>query len=366
MKSEVEDIMSTDDDLKGQYHTILEHGKVVILTISETGQIEYASEYIEDILGFKPENVTGKSIYSFTDPGSIRQLKTLIAQSRQGENKPVNFQDFGLFCMSCNQHFFDGTMLPIDSSGERKLALYLHDVTERKLEADRLTEVNNELDSFIYKVSHDLRSPLLSISGLINLTEKTVPKESLEYITLMRRSVDRLNKFISQLTQYSRNNNTNVHLTAINFKELFNEVLETYRFLPESDKIDYQVEIEKEAITYSDHLRLKIVLNNIISNAIKYHDYTREHPFIKIVLNSNKKRFRIRISDNGTGIAPEKVGKIFDMFNRATDKAGGTGLGLYIVKKALEKLNATIAVESKLGEGTSFVIDVPNEIEFDG
>ena len=180
----------------------------------------------------------------------------------------------------------------------------------------------------------------------------------------MRRSVDRLDKFITQLAHYTRNNNMSVDYTNVNFRDLFNEVIESYRFLPNSEKIQFQLVIENEEESYSDPFRLKIILNNLVSNAIKYHDLSKRFPSVKVIFKSDRRRIRIKVADNGFGIEKEGLSKIFDMFKRATNKADGSGLGLYIVKKALEKLHGIIEVESEAGVGSTFSIDVPNEIDF--
>ena len=299
-----------------------------------------------------------------TDPESVIQFKGLIDASKNASGKPLYFQDFGLYCTQCFRHYFDGMILQLDSDNERRYAIYLHDVTTRKLEAEKLAKINLELDSFIYKASHDLRSPLLSISGLINLTEKIVHEENRDYIHLMRRSVDRLDKFITQLAHYTRNNNMSVDYTNVNFRDLFSEVIESYRFLPNSEKIQFQLVIENEEESYSDTFRLRIILNSLVSNAIKYPDLTKRFPSVRVIFNSDRKRIRIKVADNGFGIEKEGLSKIFDMFKRATNKADGSGLGLYIVKKALEKLHGTIEVESEAGQGSTFSIDVPNKIDY--
>jgi signal transduction histidine kinase len=111
---------------------------------------------------------------------------------------------------------------------------------------------------------------------------------------------------------------------------------------------------------YSDPSRLLMVFNNIISNAVRYRDKGKHDSFIQIDIYADEERAIIRFSDNGIGIANEYVGNVFKMFYRATTDSKGSGLGLYIVKSAVEKLQGTINVESELGQGASFIIEIPN------
>jgi signal transduction histidine kinase len=115
-----------------------------------------------------------------------------------------------------------------------------------------------------------------------------------------------------------------------------------------------------EAPFYSDYSRLLIIFNNIISNAVRYRDRWKEDSYLKIDLHTTADLATITFEDNGVGIANEYIDRIFKMFFRANADSKGSGLGLYIVKGAVEKLNGSIQVQSALGEGTKFLIQVPN------
>jgi len=108
---------------------------------------------------------------------------------------------------------------------------------------------------------------------------------------------------------------------------------------------------------------VKTVITNIFSNAIKYQDLQKQNPFIKIATHVDHEFCDIRIEDNGIGIDPEYKEKIFDLFFRATDQSQGTGLGLFIVKDTIDRLKGSIEVRSKKGEGTTFQIRIPNQLQ---
>jgi signal transduction histidine kinase len=283
----------------------------------------------------------------------------LISQVADKADEPFQYNGIELFCTFCKRHFFDGTILSQNLASGKKFTLYMHDVTDRKEESEELSLINLELDSFIYRASHDLKAPLTSLSGLITLSERSLPIESREYTDLMKRSVKRLDEYITKLAHYSRNSNTDLEYAEVSFRKTIDDIIDTYRFLPNGDRIDFRVSSRGPQVL-SDLFRLQLILNNLISNAIKYANPQEPNPFIEIAIVSTSKSFRIKIKDNGIGIDKEYQDKIFNMFQRATTQSDGSGIGLFIVKKALLKMNGKVKVKSVYGKGTQFTLVFPN------
>lgn len=117
--------------------------------------------------------------------------------------------------------------------------------------------------------------------------------------------------------------------------------------------------VEKEKFV-SDKRRVNVVLNNLISNAIKYQDLLKKDSFVKIDIQTSKEHVIIEVKDNGIGMTEVAKGKIFEMFYRASKQSTGSGLGLYIVKETIDKLSASITVESEKGVGSKFTVIIPN------
>lgn len=245
----------------------------------------------------------------------------------------------------------------------------LIDNTKRK-EAEETLEIqnielkktNSDLDSFVYSASHELRAPLASVLGLIQLIllEENEPNLVL-HLNMMEKSINRLDDFIKDIIQYSRNNHIKIELEAIKFTTLIESSLENFWYLENTSKINIEVSIIDEIEFVSDTKRISILLNNFISNAIKYHDLNKDSPSIWISVKTTKKEAIIIIKDNGLGMAEEQLDKIFDMFYRISSKIMGSGIGLFIVKEVLAKLKGSIEVASVLGEGSMFTIKIPNE-----
>ncbi len=231
-----------------------------------------------------------------------------------------------------------------------------------ELQNKELVKVNNELDHFVYRVSHDLRAPLASVLGLISIAKQEKDPEKLkEYLELKEKSVLKLDHFIQDIMNLSKNARSEVVSEAIDFEALIQDIFEGHSYSEQGLRIEKIAEVTQSAPFFSDKERLKIVLSNVISNAIRYSCLFREKSFVKVSVKLENSpplpwEARIEISDNGQGIPEEHLGRVFDMFYRASAQKAGTGLGLYIVKETVEKLNGKITVHSKAGVGTSFII----------
>jgi len=226
-----------------------------------------------------------------------------------------------------------------------------------------LRKINSELDRFVYSVSHDLKAPLSSMLGLINLSNSENDPETLKsFFGMMERSIRKQNEFISEILDYSRNTRLEISLDQINFKELMDSVFEQYQFIEQWKSIKKEIIIDHEEIFVTDRQRLNIILNNIVSNALKYSTVGNKNPEVRAYVKVNGDYADIEIIDNGSGIKPDRIEKVFDMFYRADDKrsGSGSGLGLYIVKETIDKLDGKINIESEVGKFTKVSVIIPN------
>lgn len=232
---------------------------------------------------------------------------------------------------------------------------------ELKATLEELSERNFELDQLMYKTSHDLRSPLSSILGLVNLANLDPIKENhLTYLNKIEGRIKKLDEFIKSMLNYARVNRTEVFLESINLREMIESCIQELEYLDNFSSVNTIVEIENENTSFrSDPLRLRIIIGNIISNAYKYYNPSAKS-YLKIQVMITPLVVEIGLVDNGIGIKKEYVDKIFDMFYRATEKSQGSGLGMYIVKQAVDRLKGSVKVKSTFGKGTTMKIVLPN------
>ncbi len=224
-----------------------------------------------------------------------------------------------------------------------------------------LQKVNDELDRFVYSVSHDLRSPLSSILGLTNLARMAKdPNELDDILSRIQNRVTAQDHFIQEIIDYSKNARSEVLSENIHLYKLVDEVIDSLKYNLNADRITFRIKIPQGLELHVDRIRLTVVLNNLIGNAIKYHDMNKSTPYIEIGYNTEKSA--IYVQDNGIGIPREHQEKIFDMFYRGSDRSTGSGLGLFISKEAVSKLNGILEVRSVAGEGSIFYIYLPETV----
>lgn len=248
-------------------------------------------------------------------------------------------------------------MQALNVSSERELKELAEEVHGKNI---HLEKTNAELDRFLYSTSHDLRSPLSSIKGLVNIARMETNDEKLNrYFSMMVDRVDKLDSFIKDIIDYSKNARTGVQTEQVDFHALVAEVTENLKYIEGASSIEFQSQVAIDHTVSADKSRLSIVLNNLMANAIKYHDPKKERQWIDVHVSNSNGTIKVRVSDNGTGIDTEHHSRIFDMFYRGTFQSKGSGLGLYIVKETVAKMNGTITMESTPGKGSSFLITLP-------
>lgn len=242
------------------------------------------------------------------------------------------------------------------------------DVTEqeenRRMLSDNnmeLTKLNHELDRFVYSVSHDLRAPIASVLGLLTLVDKTgIPEDTRSYMEMIYSVMTRMDHVIFDILEYSRNSRLDVIAEEVDLKEMIQTAFETYKHFSQK-KAKLTIDQKGEMVFFSDVRRIRSVINNLISNALKYSLNQEEELRIEVTIEINEKELILKVKDNGEGIKPEYIDKIFDMFYRASISATGSGLGLYISKEIIKKLDGKITVISHHGKGTTFTTTIPNK-----
>lgn len=233
--------------------------------------------------------------------------------------------------------------------------------SKKEIEAknENLTMLNTELDNFVYSVSHDLRSPITSLKGLIEVAKLEDDLEQINYyMQLMSQSLNRQDQFISDIIDYSKNKRIQIMLRSVSLNNIIDDAINQHYYNRTAGKIIITKDLSIDEIQ-SDGLRLKIILNNLLSNAIKYIDESKKEMLISIRTYNSGVFHKIEVIDNGIGIQEEYKDHIFDMFF-VINSNKGSGLGLYIVKETLEKLNGSIAVFSESNVGSKFTVTIPN------
>jgi signal transduction histidine kinase len=254
----------------------------------------------------------------------------------------------------------------LEAKVQERTSLLHDEIASRKLTEENLQRTNSELskrnselDNFVYSVSHDLRAPIASVLGLINLAKKDHDVAMKDvYLELINKSAVQQDHFIKEILDQSRNSRLEIKREEILFQPMIEETFNQLKFAsPNGQVVTKIVKVTQNKPFFSDRWRLKVILNNIISNSIRYRN--GKDPVIEVNVDVNDDYALLQIQDNGKGIGKEHLENVCRMFYRATDDGAGSGLGLYIVKEAIDKLNGSFAIDSEIGKGTTVVMQIP-------
>ena len=228
-----------------------------------------------------------------------------------------------------------------------------------------LSHVNDELDNFIYKTSHDIRGPLASLKGICSVALLDVKDPlALDYLNKLDVSSGRLNVILTRLLIVNQINNAIVGSDSIDFNSIVDDVilLEKKKGLP--TRFEIKRDIQRDVELQSDRDLVRIILENLIDNAIKfYNDSERVNPFVHVKITADAKGdVVVSVIDNGIGIAEAKPDKIFQMFSRASERSGTGGIGLYLSKLATEKLGGQIHLRTTPEGYTEFYVAFPSKM----
>lgn len=334
---------------------------MAVVLLNDQGKVEQVNKGFEEMFGFTLDELKGKSINDFIVPEELVHegvdLNNLITANRivsietirkNRNGKLVNVILYGMPVMLDNQ--------TIGIYG-----VYV-DFTDRKKVEEELKIRNTELDNFVYKVSHDLRAPLSSILGLVNLARLPGNTDNpMDYIDIIGEKVQHLDHFIGDVLSHSKNLKMDVTTSKVDFEHIIDRTFEDLNYLEGAKEMVRHVHIDGIEF-YSDPWRISEIFRNLISNAVKYRQLNIATPEINVKIRVDNHHAEIVFADNGIGIDDINLAKIFEMFYRATEQSDGSGIGLYIVKNAVEKLGGQISVASKVNQGTRFSIVLPNRI----
>ena len=244
------------------------------------------------------------------------------------------------------------------ASSNRKLLSHQHELQEA---LEVLEARNFELDQFVYKTSHDLRAPISSALGLLNLMQIDTREDSWkQYAALIEKSLKKQDSFISAMLNFSKSARAQVSIEEIDLPKTLQQCFAELSHLPNHHQLELSVRYKPhDKKFYGENMKTQIVLTNILANSVRFQDFTKKSR-LEAHIELQSKKAIIIITDNGVGIESSYLNRIFDMFYRASELSDGSGLGLYIVKQTLERLGGHIEVESEVGIGTSFRIELPN------
>lgn len=239
-------------------------------------------------------------------------------------------------------------------------SLIIRDISAQKRTEQDLLFKNAELDTFVYRASHDLRGPISSLLGLYQIVQYEIKDEkSLAFFEMFNKQILRLNEIILALINLTKIKENKSGPVQINFMDIINDAIDSFRHLKEFSNIQFKIKVNVKKEFMSDKGMITTILQNLVENAIKY-SKRNIVATVDIRVESHPNRpLTIKVEDNGIGIADDIQVRVFDMFFRGNEISRGSGLGLYILKNAVDKLKGKIILKSKENVGTTFIVELP-------
>jgi signal transduction histidine kinase len=227
---------------------------------------------------------------------------------------------------------------------------------------NELTKAKVIIDQFINSCSHNLKSPLTSIEGLVMIAEYSSDRQEIQQcLELIQICAVNMQDMIRKLEDYTINLQRELNHEEIVADELVGKVLREYAQRIEDDNIAVSTNISQPFKWISDHQCNYLILKNLVDNAIQFADPGKENKTVNVKVGVKMDQVDLEVSDNGIGIAEEEQEKVFQAFHRSSSQSHGNGLGLFLVKGLAEKLKASLSVLSKEQIGSSFLLSIPNQ-----
>lgn len=347
--------------------SMLENASEGIVVINTHGIIQSVNHAMAELVGYDTNSLPGKPLGLFLPKDIKPDLFTYIISGHNKEHKFKKTTKLVQRNIGKETHVHLSISKIGDNTG---FLVILTDITEKvtsmsELEKERqekkaLLETNHELELFVQRVAHDLKTPLSSSMGLLDITEKEKDVTLIAHYHLLQRdNLKRMKGFIDNLLAYSRNRSTGLTIKKVNIQGMVSDIIDSQRHTEVARGIEFKMAIEQNDIFSTDPMRVGVVMNNLLSNAIKYSDPNKKKKTVEVLMSSSKDFADILIRDNGIGIEKEYLDDVFKPFFRATELSNGSGIGLALVKEALDKLHGTMEVESEYRKGTTFKICLP-------
>jgi PAS domain S-box-containing protein len=363
--------MMTDQMTSDFFAHAFSQSNAAFLFIDDHQTIRFFNTAAEKIFGFPSEEIIGKPLSILFSKTVLLQSTAIMERYLESTCHPdfANGHDFLLQKKTGCAFWGNFLLSELIVGTEKYYSVLSRDISEQKrlsedlkFKNEQLLKLNHQMERFLYSTSHDLRSPLTSILGLVHLLRmETSDKTILEFVSRIESSTLKLDNIIRDIVCFSKTTYQKRKSEKLDLEAMVWRIINTYRDIPDFKRIFFNVSAKQDGLFFADSERVEIILTSIISNAIQFFDSNKMRPFIRVNVEVDLQGAHIEVIDNGIGIAQQHQAHIFDMFYKGTVSSNGAGLGLYIVKEGLEQLGGDISLESEVGFGSVFRISLPND-----
>jgi PAS domain S-box-containing protein len=346
-----------------QYKSLVESMREGLICVDKNSNILFVNQTYCDIIEMSREEILGKHFY---DLPLDKDYLSLVKKQSILRKKGISSQyEAKLICASETTKWVRVSGSPMTTQeGEiiGTVAIVLN-ITDLKEVEFKLAEKDKELDSFIYRASHDLRGPIATMNGLaqLGLNEVGILPEVKMYFERLLQTAQRLDTITVDLVEVRETRHIDIPFEWVDVQDLINRVLSQLQFSPRKENMKFYLEIDIDTYFYTSRALLFSIFRHLIHNAILFKDSKKPQPYLKITVeyDAHIKNVCFKIEDNGIGIPENVLDKVFDIFYRGDARSKGSGMGLYIVKSAIRRLEGAFSLHSEINTGTAFHFSLP-------
>ncbi|MEQ8425309.1 MAG: ATP-binding protein, partial [Cyclobacteriaceae bacterium] len=353
------------------YKSVVEDGSDIIFIVDYNGEILYHNNSVKETLGYKSNSLVGKKFFDLILPTTLTAFKKQYKNSiKKRFHESVEFQ---FLCRDKSYKYLEFNSINLKHKEKiEALILDCRDITQRKEDAAELLRAQKAKEQFLANVSHEIRTPINGIAGMATLlSQNPTGKEQSTYLNAIQSAAENLKVIINDILDLASIDSGKLNFEKIGFKidDLLRSVVESFsvQSTQKGIELSYSLNDRVSKVLVGDPFRLKQILINLISNALKFTHEGSITISCSLEKAQAKSQFvKIDVTDTGIGIPSDKLSKIFESFSQAdasvTRKYGGTGLGLTIVKQLVELQKGKVIVSSKEDLGTTFTVVIPYAI----
>lgn len=369
---------------EAQYRASFEESEGYLFSHTLGGKILHGNPAAVQALGYRAEELVGKDIAQLLVMGHSSLLDGYLAALRAG--RTVSGVSRVVTAAGEERYWQYRNFPSLTAGGEPYVIRSAHDVTDKELSAKLLREAKEELseqvqlrteelqasnsallatraelDVFLYQASPDLKGPLCSMEGLLDLGQQEEdPAQQRAYFPMMQQTVHKLNRVLESLLSYTKNTHHGVARERIQFGPLLEQVLAGLRGTKGLERVKIKMYSDALSPFYSDAERILTVLKNLVGNSIIFQNYALEEPTVHIWINCSPREAVVVVRDNGVGMSEGEQAEVFRMFSRSSAQSTGSGLGLFVTGEIVKKLYGHISRQSEPGKGTQVTVRLPS------
>ncbi|MBA2582766.1 MAG: PAS domain S-box protein [Bacteroidetes bacterium] len=342
------------------FRLLIENATDIIIILDSNFYFTFSSPSIERILGYTPNEILGKNISDFIHPNDLDSF-TNEFEKILSDTDGTYFITFRFRTKNTRWLYIESTAKAYsESDGGISYIINSRDITDRVKIEEKLKYKIKELDILIYMYSHDLKGPFCSLQGFLYIAKMEVKDENaLRFLNLIENTTNKLDNLLMNLVNITMLSRENVNISEVDIGKIVDQAIKNSKPFHKDIEIQFKIDIDLKEKIYSDPKLLLSIFDHLISNAVVFKNLDIIDPYVDIRVSKKHNRLIISVKDNGIGIPTKIQDKVYDIFFRGSHESKGSGLGLYIVKNAVEKLNGHIELQSKLGEGSEFIVELP-------